>query len=259
MKKILLSFLLAVFVLLPTVQGECYVSLKNKKVPLSFGTVKMPNALYILEIDLVSLIQVTKNDFDEALLKEAGISEIISNVDWEKNLKDVHFYQVGIDDGQSYKVAFFMTISKDASDYTYILNRYFKDELSVEDKNAVLQKRLEAISIFQNKGLISYENIFNNSEIRNFDLGKMDKKLYIPKIIFADESQPKLDFVQIAGRQAYFLQARTIVDGIGALCSQGYFFSVDKTVNSLIIFSTDSEREFWRDLFYNSLNFSLRS
>lgn len=258
MKKVFLSLLLAFFVLLPIARGECYVTLKYKDVPLAFGNVKMPSDLYIVEFDLASITEAEKKEIEEAAMKDDSIKELMRSFDWQETLKNIRLYQVGIDDGESYRIAFFMTFSKDVQQHPEIINKYFQGEISAEEKNALLQQRVAVVDFWQKNNLVSYEDIFANSAIEKLDIETMLKEPYGKKIVFANSEEPKLDFIQIDGKQAYGLQARVLTYGMGALCSKGYFFAVDQTINGLVVMSLDSEREFWQDLFYNSLNLGIR-
>lgn len=259
MKKFLFSFLLTLFVFLPTIKGECYVTLSYKDVPMAFGKVKMPMDLYIIEIDLSNTYaQVIKDLKTEAANKDSNIQELLLNFDLEKELKNIKLYQVGIDDGESYKTAFFITFSKNMEEYPAAINKYFTDDLTIEDKERFLQANKKVVDYWHSKGLLSYENLFAKDEITKVSLQKMSAKDYKQKIVFVDSEEPKIDFIKIDNKQAYSIQSRIIVELLGAISSKGYIFNVDDTVNGLFVLSLDSEREFWYDLVYNSLNLGIR-
>lgn len=244
MKKLLLLLVLTFFVFFPMVQGECYTTLKYKNVPLDFGKVKMPMDLYVVELYFQDILKVIETDNRLVELEKSYIGISI-----EEALKNVKIYQVGIDDGNSYKVAFFMTLFTNIEDYP--------SEISVKDKEIIVKEINNLVLFYKGIGVLSSENKFVNQEtVLKIDMFAANTNAELSNITLINPDDFNLRFTTINNKPAYSFDWRVGLEGLGVYATRIYTFNSGKKTNNIILFSLDSEREFWQNIFDNTLGFN---
>lgn len=247
MRKIyfILSFLLvAALWLLPVNTGLA------KDIQHKFGSMKLPENAYVIEYDLEKDID-KMDEKSKAYLKE--MFELSS------------FYQISINDGQSYRNALAVTIFFDNK-----LLRKGRENLTEADKQRLSFKYGTWQESEVERIYARLESLLDRAVYEGEKAAATMKQSKIIKLSFADRTNfadlptglisyewTGIDTIKINGEYGYRSKGR-LAGYLAGLLLSGYFEVYthnvqDDGVGLLVFVCPDSEREFWQPIFADSV------
>ena len=256
------ALFMALMVLLPVNAGECYVTLKYKDVPLSFGKLRLPEDMYIVQVDFSSLLKRMdedkrmKRDMEEVLfmMKEMNpeqykllntMFETVKKPEVRELIDSIQFYQGNLYDGKSNRMIWFMVMNENQI-INDIYGDFFKGKLTDEKKARVLQLQATVRHAAQ-PYLLKEGETLDYSEVR-----KVSYKNQLDKPVFELFDFSDVQFVSIRGKQAFMMDLRLAGDmmgSFGSLYYKEYDFNFKNKPTILAFFTLDSERHFWQEIF----------
>lgn len=254
------ALLLALAVFVPVQTGECYVTLKYKQMPFEFGKIRLPEDMYVVEIDFNSFIDKMEKDqafkreidklkdYDQTRLTRWAI-EAMQTKEVKEHLKTMSLYQAGLYDGECRRTVWFLVIH----DNKYFTDRYgdfFKGKMTDEKKEKVIAVNRELKKLVEEYTLKDGEK-FDYPEVKTV---KLNETLSSARFELGEVSD--VEFVRINGKPAYAASVRLageMLHSFGSLYFKEYDFQSKGKMTSLIFMSYDSDREFWTKIFDNSL------
>ncbi len=244
MKKNFLYMAFAIMLFLPN-SASAYATSQYKDVKFNYGSFKMPLDAYIVEYDFKKALDKA----DEKTKKELGsLSELINT------------YQIMLFDGNSYYNASVMTVFFDNK----VLNKppfSIKDngakfELTPEQKQFILTNQ-DRLKDYLQLLVINGKNKMNYNKLYKIDFANTKEFWNNPSLLFAYE-WPQIEQIKVGNNFGYKTDIRLagLLFGIyGNVYMQAYAYNYDdKGVVAMFFFTVDSQREFWRDIFKNTLN-----
>lgn len=234
MKKIqgiIFSVFLLMVLFLPIKQGECYVTLKYKDVPLNIGTMKLPQDAQIKEFDVKAYSNFFLGKVDR---------------DVEEMAEYIKFYQIAINDGENNRVAYFIT--------------FFNAEYKELNEASIGEKERAEILAFQAKArerIAWYIEEAKSEKAESTIVEKVSPENFYEEPIFTYFEWPDMNFMTINGKQACSSEMRIAGEFGGlflALYGNTYFFNINDSLGILAFVTVDSERDFWQAIFAKSIN-----
>ena len=264
-KSVILLLLLSVFCLLPQV-GECYVTLNYKDVSMPFGKVRLPEAMYIVEVDLASIVK--RIDEDKTLQSDIRSSmlvlqetnpeqykilqkglELIKETDVRELINTTKIYQFSLYDGKSYRMAWVLSI-KDNSNFADYYGDFFKGKLTQEKMDRMIQIETVFRTRIQPYLLKEGEKL-DYDKVKKISYKNQDDKTVLELFEYSG-----FQFVTIKGKQACVSDIRVAGEWMGsfsALYFREYDFGVKNKPVGFAFLSLDSDRDFWRGIFDKAL------
>ena len=252
-RTLFLACLLSALVALPAYQAECYTPPGYKSIEHSFDKINLPANAYVFNYDILSE------------LNKMAVSESKRNDYVKRMLEDTRIYHVSIKENGSYRNAAIVTMLLDNE-----ILRSGKKNLTEEQKNRMRFRYGD----WQKKDVEQLQSIIVNQLERIKWETKDDydfKSNKIAKLSFDEKNSIKtmasalvdydwtgVDTMLINGNYGYHVSGNFSVLAVGLL-ADGFFdcytYNVsDRGVGIVFMFSTDSEREYWKPIFKNAVD-----
>ena len=252
-RNLLAVCLLSALVMIPAYQAECYTPPGYKAVEHTFDKINLPENAYVFDYDVFS-------ELSKMTDKNKKIDK-----DVQKVLEDTKIYHVSIKENGTYRNAAIVTMFLDNE-----LLRSGKKNLTEEQKNRLRfrygdwqKKDIEQIQSFVTTQLerIKWETK-DSYDLKSRKIAKLsfNERSGLEEMANAlvDYDWSGVDTMLINGNYGYHVSGKFAVMVVGLL-ADGFFdcytYNVsDRGVGIVFMFSTDSEREYWKPIFKNAVN-----
>ncbi|MDR3349518.1 MAG: hypothetical protein LBO03_07970 [Acidaminococcales bacterium] len=236
--------------------GKCHAK-EQSWVSLAAGQIQLPDGTRIVEIDILSLLDLTKDFYVEKEMLRAmslenrhayyqKLFEILNDQSLRFALRAVNLYLVNVPDGgNDYYTAWLVTV-KSNKETEKFLPDVFKGKMTE-------QKKEQALAWYE-KQKQEVEGMFPRGEKPDF-AGPARKVEYADLFgykLSAECEWQGLDFITINKKPALSHGVRLIGENGGlfsAFYVKRYMFGAGKKPASLAIVAFDSERSFWTRAF----------
>ena len=237
--------------------GECYSITQYKDVPLSYGTIKLPDDAYLYRVDLKYEIEKLKQD-----KRYKSEFEDLFNI-----YESMDIYQVVIDDGQNYRSAVLVGLNLQNI-------KYSQEKIEQAQKNGVALRDYKYKFYLAKKDvekLILQEPIFSSyiDQIVVKTLASIDKKRFY-SISTENKNMMKnptgllsytfhgIKEIDVNGQYGLSYGADVTFIILGLILNtnlDGYAFNLsDDGVGVLFMMSFENDKEFWRNIFESSMS-----